>query len=93
MGKFRCICDNIISDICEPDHNLGYLRSSWDENLGILDKERTVYECEKCGTLAIEYPWNSCYHKFYIPEEKDPKYLFKRTDISMCGIEKAGEEA
>ncbi len=80
MGKFLCVCGNIVSDVCEPDTNLGFLISSWDKDLSIPDRDRTVYECDKCGALAIEEPIGTCYHKFYIPEDKKSSELFKRTD-------------
>ena len=80
MGKFRCICGNIISDVCEPDELLGFLYSSWDENLSEDSDYRTVWECDKCGTLAIEHPLETNLIKFYVPEDKIIGNLFKRTD-------------
>lgn len=76
MGKYMCICANIVSDTCVPDIGLGYLTSSWDVESRIPDAHRTVYECEKCGALAIEHPFNGSTHKFYMPEDGSPANLF-----------------
>lgn len=81
MGSFKCICGNIISDVCEPDEKLGFLYNSWDENLSEDCDSRSVWECNECGTLALEDPLGTNRIKFYIPENKEIGNLFKRTDI------------
>ena len=80
MGKYKCICGNVVSDVYEPDTNLGYLISSWDRDLGIQDRERTVHECDQCGCLSIEDPIGTCNHKFYKPHDGKSAELFIRSD-------------
>lgn len=77
MGKIRCVCDNIISDV------YGWHAESFTEDMiGIEDaydpgEGRSILECNKCGCLIIEDPIGTCRVKFYLPENKKFNRLFR----------------
>jgi hypothetical protein len=74
MARIVCICGNHLSDACGDDGHCfsgdpGYFHEDSNEYRGIL-------ECNECGTLAIEDPKNSCYVKWYKPENGKFNRLF-----------------
>jgi hypothetical protein len=89
MGKLLCICGNILSDTCGCDGEAftedQMIKTDLNETDGFEDEVyiagdgRSIFECEKCGALAIEDPINSPMVKFYQPENGKFNKLF-RTD-------------
>lgn len=82
MGNLSCICGNILSDICGCDveaFTQDQIRSvDFNENDYFLVGEgKSILECKECGALAIEDPIDSCYVKFYLPENGKFNRLFK----------------
>jgi len=74
MGKLKCLCDYILSDTCGDDGE------AFSDELETYHpgEGRSILECPKCGTLAIEDPKESCFVKFYKPDNGQFNALFRR---------------
>ncbi len=78
MGKLACICGNILSDTCGSGGE-AFEENQMNENEFYLAGEgRSILECEECGALAIEYPIESSYVKYYLPENGKFNGLFRK---------------
>ena len=61
MGYVYCECGNRISDVCTSDCNLSLINDKDLEELEgekdiypkLLDKCISVWECDKCGRIAV----------------------------------------
>lgn len=62
MSKLLCPCGHEISDVMWPNDHVGSLITQWQLEdcrqmpLAEIVKSRAVWECEKCGRLAIDFP-------------------------------------
>lgn len=88
MGKLRCMCGAVISNVAVPNNVEGrYFNNREEEHLyglqdhdesyeAFLDLCRDVWECEECGRLAFSYPGKSdATVKWYRPEDGKPGHL------------------
>jgi hypothetical protein len=90
MGKLLCNCGNILSNCMCPNETEGVLIRDIDMEfdddrncLQIARMGRDVWECEKCGRLAISYPKrNDCHVKWYLPEDGKPGGLMRFREVS-----------
>lgn len=85
MGNLLCICGNILSNTMCPNETEGVLLRDIDMKFDgdraccqIADMGRSVWECKKCGRLAISYPnKDDCHVKWYRPEDDNPGGLMR----------------
>lgn len=77
MGKIKCICGNIISDVCYPNPSLGHLTSSYSEDEGREDDDISVLECNICGSLLIDDPFDASNVIIYQPTDKKYHEILK----------------
>lgn len=85
MAKLLCICGNILSDVCGYDaeafsENSIELIEGTQEYAFIPGDGRSILECEKCGALAIEHPFETCFVQFYLPENGKYNDLFRNEE-------------
>lgn len=81
MGKLRCVCENILSDTCGDDGEAFSQKDMDKDEHYEAGMGRGILECEKCGALAIEDPKESCYVKYYIPENGKFNGLFRQVEL------------
>jgi len=85
MGKLRCKCGNILSNVASPNEVEGYLIKDQDlefeglrDSSDIMDIGRLVWECNECGRLAVSYPGkDDATVKWYVPEDGIPGGLMR----------------
>lgn len=92
MGILKCICGNALYDTDGGDGEAftedQIIIADLNETDGVEDEVyssgdgRSILECEECGALAIEDPLESCYVKYYLPENRKFNGLFKRNDVN-----------
>lgn len=83
MAKLNCLCGNQLSNTSCPNQVQGVLikdqAMEFEENrncVQIAASGRSVWECDKCGRLAVNYPdKNSNKVKWYKPENGEPGHL------------------
>lgn len=82
MGKLKCLCGEILSNVADPSKNNGWLLKDVDledavgwEASDIICKAAYVWECHNCGRIAIN---NSIgFVKWYKPEDGLPGNITK----------------
>jgi len=85
MARLKCVCGNSLSNCSSPNEVEGRLIKDMDMEfddekscLDIVDISRLVWECEKCGRLAFNYPkMDSNSMKWYKPENGKTGNLMK----------------
>ena len=85
MARLKCLCGNSLSNVCSPNEMEGYLLTDMDMEfdddkscLDIMDIARCVWECDKCGRLAFNFPnKDSDTVKWYKPENGENGGLMK----------------
>jgi len=85
MGKLACICGYILSDNCGCDgeafseDQIQFVGFNEDYYYPV-SFGRSILECPHCGALAIEDPIETCYVKFYKPDNGKYNKLFHDHD-------------
>lgn len=83
MAKLRCPCGNTLSNDVSPNNVEGIIIKNIDlqfedkkDLLEVLDLGRDIWECGKCGRLAISFPTKKdTLVKWYVPEDNKPGAL------------------
>ena len=92
MSKLNCICGNQISDVMCPNQYTGVIITSEEIDAfegceDIVRDGRDVWECPKCGRLAVSYPDKiTSFVKWYKPEDSQCGNLmkFKEREKGEC---------
>jgi hypothetical protein len=79
MGKLKCPCTNTISNTLSPSKRNGWLLKDRDlhdrmDDLCPIEHGSDVWECDRCGKIAIGRPDNKV--KWYAPLDGEPGDLF-----------------
>ena len=83
MSKLKCLCGEVLSNVISPNETEGLLLRNIDlefynkkSNDEIIEMGRDVWECNKCGRLAVSFPKkDDCNVKWYYPEDYEPGRL------------------
>lgn len=82
MAKLECICGEVLSDSLVPSEYIGVLIGQCDvsdaEQSTRFQRYRDVWECVRCGRLAIEFPKGTRDVKWYSPDDGQTGYLMRR---------------
>lgn len=77
MTKLRCTCGEILSDVSSPCRSNGWLIRDIDlekSDLCIIQDGVDVWECSKCGRIAIGNRIDSSV-KWFFPESGKPENI------------------
>lgn len=86
MAKLRCPCGDILSNSAWPNETQGWLVTCFqlevvDEDNGVMDVGRDIWECKSCGRLAFSYPGKDDNTvKWYSPDDGKPGNLNGRSE-------------
>lgn len=83
MGELQCLCGKALSNVSCPSPNNAWLLRDFDikdaknwDACNIIENGRDVWECHKCGRIAIGNCFNASV-KWYRPEDGVPGNIAK----------------
>ncbi len=85
MSKLNCKCGWQISSVGYPSVEIGVIVTQNEEDASTdsastLRDGREIWECSRCGRLAIEFPRGSRQVKWYAPEDGQPGHIMRPSE-------------
>lgn len=98
MGKLRCPCGNVISNVQWPCPYVGYAvtQTDYDDHSDnsedgvreLVMGSRSIWECSECGRISFDEPRGEHTVKWYVPEDGKPGHLMRADKATASTSEK-----